>query len=723
MARRIVFLLTFLGPLAACGGDDGPTGPDRGELEIVAVSGDGQFGAPATQLADPLEVRVQQRSDGEPVEGIPVLWSTVAGQGASFTRTTTVTDSSGSASTRLTLGPGTGVYRVEARFDGLTGSPAAFEAQAADPPVIDSLPDTPVDAGSVIVLYGSGFSPTAGTNVVLFSGIRGEVTAASEAQLSVRVPACLPSRTVDVTAGFGAVRSTPAPLDVLAISQSLQLQVGQDRVLADPDALECAKLPQGGRYLAVVHSAATLDAAPFRYRMTGLRGGSAVPVSGLASAEGPTGLAAASLPGAGLPQLRWEERVRELEGGLAPPTAAELRTARALRAAAAVPQVGDRRDFQVLNVDNEFEQVTAEVVFVGQEAVIYEDLDAPDGGLGQADFQRFSTDFDDFIHPEVTAVYGNVSDLDGNDRVVILFTPVVNSLTEAGADGFVGGFFFGLDLLPERTGSNGGEIFYTLVADPNGDFGNVREAETIRNVVPGILAHEFQHMVNFNQRALVRGGSFRDALWLSEAVAVMAEDIVGEAFAQAGDSSRFVLYQAGNWVRGQRFLQAPNASSLIVTQGQGTLEERGAGWLFLRYLRGQRGDNSLLTELVQTTRTGVTNVTAVTGDPWEGSVSDWAAAIYLDDQLPAAPPRLQFTDLRLRDTLDRLQGGYPLVPPTVGGSDFAMTGAVEAASAAYFLLGAASGGLGQDLAVALGGAGGGPSPANAALQLTLVRLQ
>ena len=81
---------------------------------------------------------------------------------------------------------------------------------------------------------------------------------------------------------IGAVlaRHLGAPLDVLAISQSLQLQVGQDRVLADPDALECAKLPQGGRYLAVVHSAATLDAAPFRYRMTGLRGGSAVPVSG-----------------------------------------------------------------------------------------------------------------------------------------------------------------------------------------------------------------------------------------------------------------------------------------------------------------------------------------------------------------------------------------------------------------------------------------------------------
>lgn len=727
MTSRWTTLLALVALAAGgCGGDDGPTGPDTSDLEIRAVSGDGQFALTDEAVPEPLTVVVRDRVDLDPRSGIRVEWAVTMGQGATLSQQSTVTDANGRASVTLTLGSGEGQYRVEAGFDGLEGSPAVFSAQAVTTPTITDVPDQPVRAGEVITVIGQNFAPTASANLVLFSGVRGEVQTASATQLRVRVPGCLPTREVEVTAGFGGVRSQPRTLDVEAVGSPLGMDVGQDRTATTPQGLECVKLQTGTRWLAVVQSAARSDGPTFGYQITGLLGGdvSTAPAGAL------TGTLASAGAGDGLrvpeqeAQARWEATVRELERGLSPLWPGEAHPGAGLRAAADVPQVGDRRDFDVLNRDREFERITAEVVFVGEHAVMYRDLDTPEGGLTSGDFEAMAGDFDDFIHPEITGVFGSVSDLDQNQRVVILFTPVVNRLTDEGSEGFVGGFFFGLDLLPEREGSNGGEVFYTLVADPDGDFGDARSPELIRRVVPGVLAHEFQHMVNFNQRALVRSGDFTDALWVSEGMALMAEDVVGEAFQEAGDSSKAVLYQAGNWARAQRYLENPGGASLVATQGQGSLEERGSWWLFFRYLRGRRGSNVVLTELTQTTRTGVSNVEAVTDGDWASLVADWSAAIVLDDQGVPVPDRLQFADLALRETIERLEDGWPLSPPVLGGSDFLRSGGLQASSPAYFeLRPGPSGGAVDAMALGLAGPAGGAPAAGSSLQLTLVRIQ
>jgi len=50
----------------------------------------------------------------------------------------------------------------------------------------------------------------------------------------------------------------------------------------------------------------------------------------------------------------------------------------------------------------------------------------------------------------------------------------------------------------------------------------------VRSTVPSILAHEFQHMIHHNERIIEREASNREAVWLSEGLAHMAEDLVGE---------------------------------------------------------------------------------------------------------------------------------------------------------------------------------------------------
>ena len=230
--------------------------------------------------------------------------------------------------------------------------------------------------------------------------------------------------------------------------------------------------------------------------------------------------------------------------------------------------------------------------------------------------------------------------MDGNEKVIILFTPSVNRLTPPGSDDFVAGFFFGLDLSTEAEDSNAAEIFYVMVPDPTGRYGNVQSLNLVRATVPAILAHELQHMIHHNERIIRRGGQRADALWLSEGLAQMSEDLVGEELRRRGslDAEDF---QTGNWRRANRFLSDPTDVSLIVVIGQGTLEERGAGWLFVRYLRDQAGSDAVLASLTQTTRTGIDNVEAVTGRDWEDLFSDWSAAIsrWRDSSLGTASSR------------------------------------------------------------------------------------
>ena len=47
--------------------------------------------------------------------------------------------------------------------------------------------------------------------------------------------------------------------------------------------------------------------------------------------------------------------------------------------------------------------------------------------------------------PHLLRLARHIARAEANDRVIIIFTPAVNRLTEPGSDGFVGGFFYGLD--------------------------------------------------------------------------------------------------------------------------------------------------------------------------------------------------------------------------------------------------------------------------------------
>ena len=701
--------------VAAC--NPGPTTVQLPPLEMVIASGDGQFGVVGEELSAPLRVVVRSDVTGSPREDLSVLWDVVKGAATIVPVTTTLTDSTGSTETRLRLGTTPGEVSVRASVAGQGGVSTTFQLFAVNPPSLSAVTPSPAAAGETVTLTGTDFSTLAEQNVVLFSGIRGRVVAATQTSLQVEVPACLPARDVDVTVQLGVVPGTTSvPLTISGGGQVTSMGVGDVLDVADDGGFTCHALAGevvGADYLMLAYSASAVGAAQHPFEVTVLS--SSGPSPGAARGPRPVRTPYAGERATGL-QEAWDQRLRALEDDLGRGGAESPRGSAgpARVGPARVPSVGERRTFNVLNSSGEFDQVTAEARYVGMRAAIFVDDDAPPDGLEEADLAGLSARFDNVIHPVVTGAFGSTSDLDANERVIILFTPAVNRLTPRGSSGFIGGYFYGVDLLPTNTGSNQGEIFYALVPDPDGIFSDDHTKEQVLEAVPAVLAHEFQHMVHFNERVLVRGAAGQEALWLSEGLAQMAEELAARAYDAVFDTESAGLFRAGAVQRARRYLVGPDTVSVVVTTGQGSLPERGAGFLSLLYLEDQFG-TGLLGDLTRTTRTGVANVEHATGMSWPDVLADWWSATYLDGPGPEAGP-LTYPTIDLRAYLG---GSFPLQPEPIGPGDASDSGSLWSSSVRYYIV---SPPIGGSVSIRLGGDAGGPSAVQAALRLRLIRI-
>lgn len=147
MNKNVTILLLAL---AACSDGTGPgeivRTPTRYDL-----TGGGQTAAAGTMVAAPIEARVLDQND-TPLEGVAVTWQIVDGGGV-ITDAASVTDESGRAAARWTLGMQSGHNTLEVAVTGL--SPRAVTAQAVSGPAASMLlwPDR-------IVLQSLGQSDT-----------------------------------------------------------------------------------------------------------------------------------------------------------------------------------------------------------------------------------------------------------------------------------------------------------------------------------------------------------------------------------------------------------------------------------------------------------------------------------------------------------------------------------------------------------------------------------
>ncbi|MGQ0814535.1 MAG: IPT/TIG domain-containing protein [Gemmatimonadota bacterium] len=714
MTKSIIAGLAIAAVIGSCGGDG--TGPDDGGFAIAAQTNETQFGSRNARLPKPLQVIVTDPVTKQPQEDVAVSWRVVEGS-ATMVAATSTTNDDGVANGFVQLGAlGTSV--IEASVSKLIGSPARFTVRAVDAPVIISISPGTAEVGDTITITGQNFSPSALDNTVLFGGFRGQVISATTTQMQAVVPLCVPSRTVTVQVLLGAIAGNQQNLAVTGSSttSALQLARGEARSFGDTNELACFRLPGGVPGLSVLlvpQNFSEVVGSFTAFELIGLTGGGTVTAVSDRPLLTPT-------PG----QDSWELHLRAKERELLKGPGAALRPQYSTTAASCPGiEVGSRCEFSIINRDDKFERITAELKAVTVRALVYQDVrTSATDGLTAADFRDLGAVFDDPIYAVESQVFGAPSDIDGNGRVFILLTPVVNQLTPSGSTGFIAGFFFGCDLLARSqcSGSNEAEIFYALTTNPgNNQFGDQRTRNTVMAALPPVIAHEFQHMINFAQR-----NKTQDALWLSEGMAHHAEDVIADAFEARGNAASAATFRSQNTVRANRYLRATSSISLLAESNASSLELRGAAWLFVKYLAGQYG-NEILGKLTRSSLSSVANVTAQTGKPWNTLLSEWGVALWADNapELAGVTVRqeLTFPNENLRQRLRAADGSYTLKPAIFGFTDFIESGTQPASSQAYVIVSAGTSSPPQ-LNLTLTGQRGGAFAPNAAPQITVLRI-
>ena len=495
------------------------------------------------------------------------------------------------------------------------------------------------------------------------------------------------------------------PSEACANRPVTQLAVG-DHVVLDPAATGgCLRLPAAGaggaQYLLVLAStngSRSSDGISGSYLLRASQ-----PVAAVAPpAELPSRAAALAPGNLG---ARFDATLRQLEGELASDPRNRPLTSAASGPAVA-PPLGDVKSFKTCSnlACSTFTTVTATARYIGTHVAVYVDNDVPQNDpLTDGDLANLGHAFDNYHYPIDTTAFGRESDIDGNGVVVILATDAVNNLTPDCSNGRVIGYFFGGDLLTGPN-SNRAEIFYTLVPAPaTAKCTAVSRAAAIGNLKPTLI-HEFQHMISFNQHVLVRGGSSEE-VWLNEAMSHFAEELGGRQVPDAectadNFTSCRSQYSGGNILDAYDYLKNPESQFMVFpTSSTGTLEERGAVWLFLRWVLDHfSGADSILATattraLDATNQTGVVNVIAVTGGNFSEMVPRWLMASYLDDgsDLPfESTGWLRYKSWGLRSiwtdprNSQIFPAGFPLVPTNL--STTSIAGTLRAGSGRHFLL-------------------------------------
>ncbi len=239
-------------------------------------------------------------------------------------------------------------------------------------------------------------------------------------------------------------------------------------------------------------------------------------------------------------------------------------------------QTGDSKSFYVQNTDTgAYSTINATLLYSGTHANVWvnnNEINADQAAL-------LGKEFDSRIYPLDVNNFGNPSDVDHNGKVNILCYDIQDGFS--GYGGYVAGYFDPKDLYTTSY-SNQSEIFYIDTYPLMGMSSSKDVSEAYST-----LAHEFQHMINFNQKVLVQGNYETDT-WMDEGLAMAAEQIYSGAALQ----DRIDYYNNDTDIT--------NGHSLLYWDYYGdTLANYSLSYLFMEYLKDQCGQgDGIFKELI-----------------------------------------------------------------------------------------------------------------------------
>ncbi|VEF49609.1 peptidase M30, hyicolysin [Bacillus freudenreichii] len=240
-------------------------------------------------------------------------------------------------------------------------------------------------------------------------------------------------------------------------------------------------------------------------------------------------------------------------------------------------KVGDTKSFWTHDfaTDQDY-QLPATLLYSGTKADVWVNANQ----ITKADAEKLGKEFEQKIHSIVTKNFAKESDVDGNGKINILCFDIKDGFADSG--GYIAGYFYGGDLF-DIPASNKSEIFY-MDTYPAMGLSSKKDVTAAYET----LAHEFQHMVNFNQNVFVENGRPMDA-WLDEGLAMAAEHIyTGKVL-----SGRINYYNASNSIT--------NGHSLLYWDDDGdVLANYSLSYLFGQFVRTQANQgNKIFAEIIK----------------------------------------------------------------------------------------------------------------------------
>ncbi len=263
---------------------------------------------------------------------------------------------------------------------------------------------------------------------------------------------------------------------------------------------------------------------------------------------------------------------------------------------AAAFQIGTTRTFNF----EEFGDVSTQTVMATlvatsnrAEAWVDNNTSAISTQTAQDQIDRFSSS----TYPIVTDVFGAPSDVDGNGKVLFLYTELVDQV------GGVAGFYRARSLFSSADGGDGNAADMMFI-------GLDHEVSFFES----LLAHEFQHLINYNQHVLVQDGS-SEISPINEAMSHIAEDLVDQHV------------EGGNPGNVRTYTEAPQLYSILAESAHDS-GVRGTAYTFARSMMESYGDD-IPTRLVQTGLSGIDNVENVSGQTFEQVYETYLARMFL----------------------------------------------------------------------------------------------
>ncbi len=240
--------------------------------------------------------------------------------------------------------------------------------------------------------------------------------------------------------------------------------------------------------------------------------------------------------------------------------------------------------------------------YLGERIALY--VDAP-REQHQARIDSLGRAFDQDIYATNTRLFGPTTDLDANDRVLVILSPELRS---------------NVGIYCDTIRTFGVEAFY----------GRWTPSDPIDRAL-ATLAHEHQHVINAGHHMQTRG-AIGDERWLNEGMSYAAEALNG--------------YWGSALIRVWAFLSGQNGGLplLPLDYSPAFADET---MMFLLYLRDRFGPDMYLA-LGRSGKAGVTNVEKVAGLPIEEILRDWFVANAVSNRGLTDDPRYRYESVNLQ---------------------------------------------------------------------------